>query len=188
MRFSTIFILLATALCGVATAANRAGVTMPNSLQVGDKQLVLNGLGLREATFLKIDVYVAGLYLEHVSSDPAKIIASDQTKRIVLHFVRDVGRDDIVKAWREGFEGNSAAATLPKIQPLIDRLDAWMQDFRKGQTLTFTYVPGEGVQVDVDATRKGVLKGTEFAQAMFAIWLGPKPPSSALKRDLLGKH
>jgi len=44
------------------------------------------------------------------------------------------------------------------------------------------------VQVDVGGTRKGVLKGADFAHSLFAIWVGPKPPTGALPEDLLGKH
>ena len=88
MRFASIVILALAATS--AQAGNKAGVTMPDSILVGDKQLTLNGMGLREATWLNIDVYVGGLYLEHVSSDATSIIASNQTKRLVLQFVRDL--------------------------------------------------------------------------------------------------
>ena len=42
-------------------AATLAGVTLPDTQQVGNTQLVLNGLGLRSEFMVK--VYVAGLYL-----------------------------------------------------------------------------------------------------------------------------
>jgi hypothetical protein len=37
-------------------------------ITVAGKTLTLNGMGLREATILNIDVYVAGLYVEHPST------------------------------------------------------------------------------------------------------------------------
>ena len=172
---------------GSASADSKAGVTMPDSVKLADKQLVLNGMGLREATIFKVDVYVAGLYLEAVSSDPAAIIASPGAKMLVLRFVRDVGRKDILKAWNEGFK-NNATVKLTAIQPLIDQLNSWMGDFDDGSTLIFTYVPGTGVEVLVNKTRKGVLNNDDFARSLFAIWLGPKPPTGDLKRGLLGKH
>lgn len=178
---------LVAGFAGSAGADTKAGVTMPDSIKLADKQLVLNGLGLREATILKIDVYVAGLYLEAVSSDPAAIIASPGSKMLVLRFVRNVDRKDIVKAWNEGFKGN-ATVKLPTIQSLIDQLDGWMGDFKDGNTLIFTYVPGTGVEVLINKTRKGVLNNDDFARSLFAIWLGPNPPTKALKRGLLGKH
>jgi hypothetical protein len=174
-------------LAGPAHARQMAGVKMPDTIQVAGKQLRLNGMGMREATVLKVDVYVAGLYVEQPSSDPAALVNSNQVKVLVLQFVRDVGRDDILKAWRTGFKGN-ATVPLSSIQPQIDQLNGWMADFSDGDSLTFTYVPGTGVYVDVNRTRKGVLKGDDFARSLFAIWLGPKPPNAALKKGLIGKH
>jgi len=185
-----IFVLalaLATTLVRPAAAGEKAGVKMPDAIEVAGKHLALNGMGLREATFLKIDVYVAGLYLETVSSDAAAIVRSSQVKRLVLRFVRDVDRDDILDAWHDGFKGN-ATVKLVMIQGSIDRLDGWMGDFSDGDTLAFTDVPGEGVQVEINGARKGVLKGEDFARSLFAIWLGARPPTSDLKTGLLGKH
>jgi hypothetical protein len=186
MRTTSIVIALLVGLA-TANAGTKAGVTMPDAKRVANKQLVLNGMGLREATWLKIDVYVAGLYVQTPSSDPAKLVAADEVKVLVLRFVRDVGRGDIVKAWREGFE-NNATVPLARIQPSIDRLNAWMPKFEDGDTLMFSYVPGTGVEVSVNGTRKGVIEGEDFARSLFSIWLGPKPPTGDLKRGLLGHH
>jgi len=185
MRLAAIALILAASTA--AHAGTKAGVTMPDAIKVGDKQLTLNGMGLREATWLNIDVYVAGLYLERVSSDAAAIISSAQTMRLVLHFVRDVDRSKIVKAWNEGFADN-ATVKRSAIQAQIDQLDRWMGDCADGSTLTFTYEPGKGVAVDIGTTRKGVIEGDDFAHSLFAIWLGAKPPTKALRKGLLGSH
>lgn len=186
MRTATIFII--TLLIGLssASAGKKAGVTMPDTTTLAGKQLVLNGMGLREATVLGIDVYVAGLYLETKSTDPAGIITSDQNKLLVLRFVRDVDRSDIVKAWSEGFK-NNATTPLAQIQPGIDQLVGWMPKFKNGDTLMFGIVPGKGVEVNINGTRKGVIEGDEFAHALVGIWLGPKPPTKDLKQGLIGK-
>ncbi len=68
------------------------------------QSLVLNGLGVREATIFKVDVYVAGLYLRQRSSDPSQILKTDESKVLDMVFVHDVSRDQMVDAWREGFE------------------------------------------------------------------------------------
>ncbi len=56
-------------------AATLSGVNMPDQKTVNGKTLVLNGLGMRTATFLKVKVYVIGLYLESKSSDDKAIIS-----------------------------------------------------------------------------------------------------------------
>jgi hypothetical protein len=184
-----IFVVFAIICVGArpAAAGEKAGVKLPDAMEIAGKHLTLNGMGLREATWLKIDVYVAGLYLETVSSDAPAIVRSNQVKRLVLRFVRDVDRSDILEAWHDGFKAN-ATVKLAAIQPLIDQLDRWMVDFSDGDTLAFTDVPGEGIHVEINGARKGVLKGDDFARSLFSIWLGPKPPTTALKTGLLGKH
>ncbi len=87
---------------------NLDGITMPETATVGEKALKLNGMGTRKATFLKVKVYVMGLYLEEKSQDGPAIATSDQGKKIVMHFVRGVSQSDLQDAWQEGFEKNAA--------------------------------------------------------------------------------
>jgi hypothetical protein len=170
-----------------ARAGTLAGVSLPDSVDLAGTHLVLDGMGLRTATFLHVKVYVAGLYLPRPSSNAREIIAANEPKLLVLRFVRNVGRGDVVKAWREGFARN---ATVPpaQLQAEIDQLNAWMVDFRRGDTLAFTFLPGQGVAVDINGARRGVLPGEAFAQSLLAIWLGPHPPNDELKRGLLGNR
>lgn len=182
----TLLLLLSLLIVTPAFAGERAGVKMPDSITVENKTLKLNGMGLREATFLKIDVYVAALYVENVSSDPAKLLAANEVKQVVLRFKRDVDHDDIVKAWREGFARNTPDAS--RLKPLITVLNNWMPSFDDGDTLTFTLVPGKGVSVDINGKRKGTLGDDDFSRALLGIWLGPKPPTGALKAGMLGRH
>lgn len=183
---SALFLLFVAALgAGPAAAGELAGVTLPDQIAVDSKTLVLNGLGLREATVLKVDVYVAGLYLEKKSPDPGEITGSEQVKRLVLKFVRSVGRAEIVKAWDEGFE-KSAGKSKAALRDRIATFNSWMSDMPDGATLSFTYLPGTGVQVEVKGETKGTISGPDFAQGLFGIWLGPSPPNPGLKRGLLG--
>ncbi len=190
MRIATLSVLvtaLVVALAGSASAGEKAGVKMPDTIEVAGKKLQLNGMGLREATWLDIDVYVAGLYVETVSSDAAELISSKQVKRLTLKFVRDVDKGDITDAWKNGFK-NNATVKVDTLKADIDSLNSWMSGFDDGDTLTFTYVPDTGVTVDVKGKNKGTIKGEDFAKSLFSIWLGPKPPNGGLKKGLLGKH
>jgi hypothetical protein len=178
--------ILLLLLAPAAFGAERAGVRMPDRVKVGDRDLVLNGMGVREATVFNVDVYVGGLYLEGRSSDGEAIAAAtDQAKRLTLAFVRDVDRGDITKAWVDGFRKNGA--NMRALEARITRLNGWMTDFRKGETLVFTYEPGRGVTVAVKGQVKGIIEGEDFAASFFRIWLGPKPPNSGLKKGLLGR-
>jgi hypothetical protein len=167
-------------------AGELAGVTFPEKVSVDSRTLVLNGLGLREATVLKVDVYVAALFLEKKSSDADEIIRSEQAKRLAMKFVRAVGGKELVKAWNEGFE-KSAPASLAALKGRIATFNSWMSDMANGAVMSFTYLPGTGVTVEVQGTTKGIIPGQDFAQALFNIWLGASPPNPGLKEGLLGK-
>jgi len=169
-----------------ARAATKGGVTMPDSMTVEHTTLVLNGMGIREATVLNVHVYVAGLYLEQRSHDPAEILDSKESKLLMLHFVRNVGKDDITDAWNEGFKKNTGGQ-LKTLRERIDKLNGWMSDVKDGQELVFTFLPGQkGVVVTVKGTKMGTIEGDDFARALLSIWLGD-PPNKDLKQGLLGK-
>lgn len=184
LRNILIVIGLVTAAAAPAWAAERAGVSHPDTAQVAGKTLVLNGLGVREATILNVDVYVAALYLPARTSNAQQILSSNDPKKLVLKFVRDVGRADVVNAWNEGFANN--AGNVAPLRERINKLNSWMTDMPNRGTLAFTYEPGVGVKVEVNGVNKGTIAGEDFARALFSIWLGPKPPNAGLKRGLLG--
>jgi len=133
---------------------------------------------------LKVKVYVAALYVAKTSSDPSAILGVGTPIQLTLHFVRDVGGDDVRKGFEEGFEKN-AKAQLPALKERIAQLNGWITDVKSGQALTFIHKPGTGVQVDVNGSVKGTIKGDDFSKAFLSIWLGD-PPNSEIKTGLLG--
>jgi hypothetical protein len=178
-------VLLGSASLALGTAAlasELSGVTLPDTLQAGDKTLKLNGLGLRKKAVFK--VYVGGLYLESPSKDANAILAADQAKAIRMHFLRDLTKAQLVEAFQEGFDANVKDGTPQKAA--FDRMLALVPDVKEGSTMTFTYLPGKGTTLSAGNKELGVFEGKGFADAVFAIWLGPKPPSDDLKKGLLG--
>lgn len=177
--------VLMASLCCAADARTCRGIEFPAHVQLDGADLALNGLGVRKATFLKVNVYVAALYTARPSRDPAALINSQEPEEIVLQFVRDVSVADIRKGFREGFE-HSAADRLPSLEARIVRLNAWMSDVQTGQRLTFIRRPGMGIQVSLNGSLKGTIEGDDFARSFVAVWLGPTPPNAELKAGLLG--
>jgi len=188
MKRATLFALAAAALAAAfparpAAAKELAGVTMPDTLAAGDKTLTLNGLGLRKKAIFK--VYVGGLYLETPSKDAAAILASDSAKAVRMTFLRDVSKNQLKDAFAEGFENNAKEKAAAQ-KAAIDKLYGLLPDMKENHTLSLTYVPGKGTSVMHDDKVLGVIEGKDFAEALFALWLGPKPPSEDLKKGMLG--
>jgi hypothetical protein len=57
---------------------------------------------------------------------------------------------------------------------------------KDGSNTTCTYVPGTGTVVNVDGTDVPTIEGKDFAEVLFSLWLGPKPPPEDLRTGLLG--
>jgi hypothetical protein len=180
--FGLLLILLLATAAASAQEATCRDISFPRHLQVSGSDLTLNGLGVRKATFLKVNVYVAALYVAQPSRDAKTIIESAEPQQLTLQFVRNVGVDDLRKAFVEGFERDPSAA----LKERVARLNTWMSDMKTGQRLTFIRVPHSGVQVAVNGVQKGLIEGDDFSRALMSIWMGATPPNPELKSGLLG--
>ena len=184
MRRRFVAAVLAVLLAAPAYAKELAGVTMPDTLNAAGKRLLLNGLGLRKKAMFK--VYVGGLYLEAPSHEPAAILSSDQAKAVRMHFLRGLSKDQLTGAFKEGFEANAKEkAAGQKVS--IDKFLAMLSDVKEGEELTFTYVPGTGTTVSKGDSQSGSIEGKDFADVLFAVWLGPAPPTEDIKKGMLGR-
>ena len=173
--------LLALGIGGPVRAASLAGVELPDTETVNGTRLVLNGMGLRQATVLRVKAYVGGLYLEKRSSDPDIVINSRQCKRVTMVFLRDIDGTRLASGWADELRkvGGTEAS--------IARFTALIGDVQKGDRMSFTWCPDAGVEVAAGGTVRGTAPGDDFARTLFTIWFGPDPGDANLKRGMLGK-
>jgi hypothetical protein len=189
MKRIGILLVAALLLSVLLYAKEFEGVTMPDQVTVGQTALVLNGMGLRikKVAFISVKIYVAGLYIPKKSSDAPQILAADEPKRLVMHFVyKNVEKAKLLEAWNEGFKNNSSGSLDP-LKARIEKFNSFWTDMKTGDEAVLTYVPGTGTQVEIKGKAMEVIEGKDFAEALFSIWLGPKPPNEELKNGLLGK-
>ena len=145
---------------------------------------MLNGLALRSKFFIK--VYVGGLYLPQKEKAAAKVLSEDVPRRMVMHFLYSVSKDQMCDAWKEGLEQNSPKAA-PDVKKAFTTLCAWMEPIPKGNELTLTYTPGKGTEVQVNGKTKGTLEGKATSDAIVGTWIGPDPgPGADFKKGVLG--
>lgn len=161
------------------------GATLPDTMPVEGRDLVLNGSGLRKKFFVK--VYAMGLYLHQKTQDARKIIQADETMAARMHFIYDkVTAKDLVDAWEEGFEN----ATGGELEPIRERMETFngyfTVDAGENDVYDFVYVPEQGVRVVFNGRFVGSIPGLDFKQALFGIWLGEKPADKSLKKGMLG--
>ena len=166
-------------------AADVDGVSIPDSVKVSGKSLVLNGAGMRSKFF--VDVYVGALYTPKKTGSAEEVLSADVSKRLLMHFVySEVEREKIVEGWNDGFKANNSAAELKGLKQEIAAFNAMFRTMKSGEKIALDYVPSKGTTVSVNGKVAGVVKGAEFNRALMKIWLGSKPVTADLKDALLG--
>lgn len=178
-------LLLCLSLCPAAPleAASLEGFDFPDSLSVDGRTLALNGLGVRSKFIVK--VYVGALWLPSSSTDPTSVINEEGAKRVELRFLHSkVSAGQLREAWEDGFRDNAPGLASGE---RWNRFLSWFdQDVARGDTVTFTWLPGKGTDVTVRGNPRGTIEGADFMKGLFSVWFGEKPADKGLKKGMLG--
>lgn len=169
-----------------ARAAELDGIQLPEMLEADGRTLQLNGYGLRTYSLLGIHIYVAALYLQNPSTDPEQILQSPETKLLTIRFERGVSAGAARKAWRENLENNCQAPCQLDPDDVAYFLDN-MPAMHEGDNYSLLFTR-DGATVTVSGQQIAVICRPEFAKAMLATFLGPRPASVKLKQELLKGH
>jgi Chalcone isomerase-like len=168
----------------LAEARTHDGVTLPDTVTVGEASLKLNGIATRKKLFVK--VYVGGLYTAVPAKTEDEVVTPDTAKALTMHFVHDVPADKLRAAFKDGFTNNTKDKGASE-KANIDRLLAAATDAKVGDQVTFTYQPGTGSTVTFPGGKKEMFTGKGFADAFLLVFVGKEPPTGDLKAGLLGK-
>jgi Chalcone isomerase-like len=162
-----------------------SGVALPEKIDSLGETLLLNGMGVRTATFLRVRVYVAGLYVQKPTRAGAELLKPTHSKQLTLRFVRHVSRQEITDAIRDGI-GAIPHVDLKAAHPHVENMARYLTDLPSGTVLKLAYRPKQGLQVFANDKLIGTEKDDAFANLLFQVWLGPNPPDEDLKKGLLG--
>jgi hypothetical protein len=169
-------------------AAVLEGVQYEDSAIVGNRELKLNGLGLRSVLFFK--VYVAGLYLSDQSGPPEEIFKNAGPKRLQLCMLREISSADINKALIDGIKERSSPAEWTALQDRaiqFSRIIDAIGSSRQGDTILLDYVPSKGTTLTVNNASQGYpVSGVDFYNAILSVFIGGRPVDTRLKQGLLG--
>jgi hypothetical protein len=166
---------------GTAGADEIEGVAFAPRVTVGGASLGLRGTGLLRKYLIK--GYVAGLYL--ADDVPSARVLDDVPKRLEIEYFRSIQARAFAKAGDEYIARNVDPATLARLRPRLNRLNALYRDVEPGDRYALTYVQGLGTELALNGRALGRLPGADFAAAVFSIWLGDQPMDEPLKRRLL---
>ena len=167
-----------------AMAAELSGIALPDEQDVAGTHLVLNGIALRTFSFLRLHIYVAGLYLERRSSDPDTILRSDEYKLLRFTFLRDVGQLQARGAWRDSL--NQSCRSPCQLPPSsVDAFLASVPALHSGDTSVFAFTP-HGLEVTMNGRLVGKIDDPLFVHVVLMSFIGPHPTAPDVKHELLG--
>jgi hypothetical protein len=171
---------------GLSRAVEIEGISLPESVQLENKTLQLNGAGMRTKFFF--DIYVAGLYLEQRSSSADEIINSNTSRRLTMDFLYgEVSQKKLTKGWNHGFKKNQPDKKMRALRKRLDRFNKFFITAHKGDRIVFDFLSNGRTRVQTNGNINGIISGADFQQALLAVWLGKKPADTNLKKSLLGQ-
>ena len=162
------------------------GINMPETLNVGETTLVLNGAGIRSKYFIKL--YVGGLYLQSKTKDANKVLNADEPMAMRLHIISSmITSEKMEESTREGFE-NSMGGNTDALKGEIEMfIEIFKKEIKDGDTFNMVYIPGKGLEVYKNDKLETTINNPKFKKALFGIWLGEDPAQSSLKEDMMGE-
>ncbi len=184
---------VSSSLAGMLVEPN-TGMEFPDEITVETPSahytLKATGVGIREKTIFKVNVYVIVSYIDsavtlHGDLGEA-IINLDAAKRLQMDLVRSFSREKLINAFREVIEKNYTD-TAPFAADMDTFFAYWDRDARDKDQIIFQYLPGQGLTTSLNGEVKGVIKNFAFTEALWTVWFGEKPASDGLKRDLLAE-
>lgn len=154
------------------------------SYQVEKTTLELSGVGvLKYLGFIRI--YNGALYLPPAVSPDQTL--EDVPKRLEVKYLRSFKAQDFGPATIAGIKKNVDPETYARLESRIAYHNSLYEDIAPGDRVSLTYIPSIGTILEVNGNAKGTIKGADFAQALFSMWLGDEPFDTGFKRALLGE-
>jgi hypothetical protein len=185
----SLLLCFAAAALPPASAATLAGQSFDDSLRLSNRELKLNGLGVRGIFFFK--AYVAALYLGDKASTGREVLLNQGPKRLQLRMLMNIGSDDVKKALVDGMRKNVSEAQWSAMQDRVQAFAATIDSIgvtRSGDTINLDYLPDRGMTLAVNDVAKGsAISGQDFYNAMLEIFVGDDPVDTRLRNGLLGQ-
>lgn len=180
----------ASALAAVpVAAATLEGLQFEDQVRLANRELRLNGLGVRAVFIFK--AYVAGLYLGDKVSTGQEALGYPGPKRLQLRMIMEIGSEDVKKALVDGMRKNVSETQWAGMQERAAEFSRTIDAIgvtRPGDTINLDYVPDRGLTLAVnDVAKGGAIGGLDFYNALLEIFIGDNPVDTRLKKGLLGQ-
>jgi len=191
MKRLILALVLLTFLVGLTVSSKAVtfvGVNIPNSVQVDNETLNLNGYGIRyfRLLFIKVKVYVGYLYSDIKQIKSAnELINNNGPKVIVMHFLHTVKAKQIRDTFVKDFRHNFKKILGTKVEK--EFLGLFKKNVRPGDEVKLVFHKNGDLCVFYDNVKSGCVKSSKLLQtAVLMAYFGPHPYSEDLKKQMLG--
>ncbi len=165
------------------------GLQFEDQARVAQRELKLNGLGIRSIFIFK--AYVAGLYVSDKVTSTQDVQRYSGPIRLQLRMLMEVGARDIKQALVDGMRKNVNEAQWLVMQDRVVDFSRTIESIgvvRPGDTINLDFVPERGLLLAVNGLDQGgAIRGLDFYSALLAVFVGDDPVDTRLKRGLLGQ-
>lgn len=188
MKQIVYFTVILTLIMLVGSLPNASGAVIEgkyfeDSYETEGIRLKIQGAGLFRYLGV-IKAYAGALYLEEGRS--ASEVLLDIPKRLEVEYFHAINGEDFGITTDTMIAKNTDAQTLKRIRAQIDYHNSLYEKVEPGDRYSLTYIPGKGTELALNGKPKGVIKGADFACALFSMWLGNSPMNKSFKMQLLG--
>ncbi|MGB0744086.1 MAG: chalcone isomerase family protein [Opitutales bacterium] len=180
-RTTAIFTLTA-----LMTSSAVASTLFPQRIEVGDQSL--DKLGeYRYIYRLFFDLYEAALFTEP-GADAADVLRADVAFHLQFRYLREIDKSIILESADLMLERNLNPEERASIKERVEIINEGYTSVKKGYESSLSYKPDIGTTLSINGEKVVTIKGKDFAELYFRIWLGKKAISKNLKLNLLGKN
>ena len=179
----TTLLLVVLLLSSVVGALKIGGKNLPDTMKLGETELLLNGAGLRKKLIIK--VYAGALYIPQKTDNAAQVINSDIPMAVKMHFIyKSVAPEKLIEAWNTGF----AKSDISNLTEQINQFNAmFTTNAKKDDVYDITYQPDIGSSLYINGKLIDTVTGFDFKKALFSIWFCNETELPNLRDGMLGK-
>ena len=189
-----VLLMLALPLTAGAVVEPKSGTEYPDAVMLKDgadmADLEVTGVGLREKTMLKVDVYTICSWVRvgvDLGDDPGKALRTiDAPKRIQMDLRRSFSRQKLIDSFQKVIEKNydDTSAFAADMETFFGY---FQRDAQEKDQIIFEYAPSGGLSTILNGKRQGTIENPAFVEALWTVWFGDKPADGNLKKALLSK-
>jgi len=164
-----------------AHAAEISGVWFDENYVDHGINMSLQGIGIKRLLFFK--AFAAGFYSEQGHDID---LLDNCPKRIEVEYFVNIPGEKLNNFTIEVMKNNVSEFELGSLKEKIREMGKYFVDLKPGDRFSLTYIPSVGTKFVHNGHLVGIIKGGEFAKALFSVWIGKRPFDDRLKEQVLG--